>query len=151
MSIAQSLSSLLLHLIFSTKDRYPFLAGNELMVRTHGYLGGILREANCPSLVIGGTADHVHAFFRLSRTQHVAKTVELLKSRSSRWVKSQGVEKFVWQRGYGCFSVGQSQMQELVRYIQNQADHHRKITFQEEFRLFLRRYEISFDERYVWD
>ena len=117
MSIAQSLSSLLVHLTFSTKDRFPFLAENELMLRTHGYLGGILREADCPSLVIGGTADHVHVFLRLSRTQHVAKLVELLKSRSSRWVKAQGVEKFLWQRGYGCFSVGQSQKQELVHYI----------------------------------
>ena len=93
----------------------------------------------------------MHVFLRLSRTQHVAKLVELLKSRSSRWVKAQGVEKFLWQRAYGCFSVGQSQMQELVHYIQNQSDHHRKVTFQEEFRLFLRRYETSFDERYVWD
>ncbi len=149
--IAQSLSSLLVHLIFSTKDRYPFLAENELMLRTHSYLGGILRETSCPSLVIGGTADHVHAFFRLARTEQVAKLVELLKARSSRWVKAQGVEKFAWQRGYGCFSVGQSQVEGLVRYVQNQADHHRKVTFQDEFRQFLQRYEISFDERYVWD
>jgi len=149
--IAQSLSSLLVHLIFSTKDRYPFLVENELMLRTYAYLGGILREASCPSLVIGGTPDHVHAFFRLSRTQDVAKIVELLKSRSSRWIKAKGVEKFAWQRGYGCFSVGQSQVEGLVRYIQNQAEHHLNVSFQDEFRQFLRRYEISFDERYVWD
>src|ERR1700752_2316615 len=87
--------------------------------------------------------------FSASRAhKHVAKTVELLKSRSSRWVKAEGVEKFLWQRAYGCFSVGQSQMQELIRDIKNQAEHHRKVTFQEEFRLFLRRYEISIDERY---
>ena len=151
MDIAQSLSSLLVHLIFSTKDRYPFLVENELMLLVHAYLGGILREASCPSVVIGGTSDHVHVLFRLSRTQHVAKIVELLKSRSSRWVKAKGVEKFAWQRGYGCFSVGQSQADGLVRYIQSQADHHMKVTFQDEFRQFLRRYEISSDERYVWD
>jgi putative transposase len=121
------------------------------MLRTHAYLGGILREASCPSLTIGGTADHVHAFFHLSRTQHVAKIVETLKSHSSRWIKAQGIEKFAWQRGYGCFSVGQSQVQALIRYIQNQADHHLKVTFQDEFRQFLRRYEISFEEQYVWD
>jgi putative transposase len=149
--MAQSLSCLLVHLIFSTKDRRPFLAQTELMLRTHAYLGAILREASCPSLIIGGTADHVHAFFHLSRTQHVAKIVEMLKSHSSRWIKAQGVEKFAWQRGYGCFSVSQSQVQALVRYIQNQADHHLKVTFQNEFRQFLRRYEISFDERYVRD
>jgi len=139
------------HLIFSTKERHPFLAQNDLMLRTHAYLGGILREASCPSLTIGGTADHVHAFFHLSRTQHVAKIVETLKSHSSRWIKAQGIEKFAWQRGYGCFSVGQSQVQALIRYIQNQADHHLKVTFQDEFRQFLRRYEISFEEQYVWD
>ena len=149
--MSQSLSCLLVHLIFSTKERHPFLAQNDLMLRTHAYLGGILREASCPSLTIGGTADHVHAFFHLSRTQHVAKIVETLKSHSSRWIKTQGIEKFAWQRGYGCFSVGQSQVQALIRYIQNQADHHLKVTFQDEFRQFLRRYEISFEEQYVWD
>jgi putative transposase len=149
--MSQSLSCLLVHLIFSTKERHPFLAQNDLMLRTHAYLGGILREASCPSLTIGGTADHVHALFHLSRTQHVAKIVETLKSHSSRWIKAQGIEKFAWQRGYGCFSVGQSQVQALIRYIQNQADHHLKVTFQDEFRQFLRRYEISFEEQYVWD
>ena len=149
--MSQSLSCLLVHLIFSTKERHPFLAQNDLMLRTHAYLGGILREASCPSLTIGGTADHVHAFFHLSRTQHVAKIVETLKSHSSRWIKAQGIEKFAWQRGYGCFSVGQSQVQALIRYIQKQADHHLKVTFQDEFRQFLRRYEISFEEQYVWD
>lgn len=147
----QPLSSLLIHLIFSTKDRYPFLAQNDLLLRSHAYLGGILRESDCSSLTIGGTADHVHAFFRLSRTQQMAKVVETLKSRSSRWIKSQGAENFAWQRGYGCFSVCKSQAATLVRYIQNQADHHRRVSFQEEFREFLRRYEIAFDERYVWD
>ena len=94
---------------FSTKDRYPFLAQNDLLLRTRAYLGGILRESDCPSLTIGGTADHVHAFFRLSRTQQMAKVVETLKSHSSRWIKSQDVGNFGWQRGYGCFSVGKSQ------------------------------------------
>src|ERR1700730_11045934 len=94
----QSLSCLLAHLIFSTKERHPFLAQNELMLRTHAYLGGILREASCPSLVVGGTADHVHVFFHLPRTQHVAKMVETLKSHSSRWIKAQGIEKLLAAR-----------------------------------------------------
>ncbi len=149
--MSQSLSSLLVHLIFSTKDRYPFLAQEDLLLRTHAYLGGILREADCPAIAIGGTADHVHAFFRLSRTRRVAKMVEVLKSGSSHWIKSQGPDQFAWQRGYGCFSVGQSQTATLVQYIQNQADHHAKVSFQDEFRKFLRRYEIAFDERHVWD
>jgi putative transposase len=77
--------------------------------------------------------------------------VETLKSQSSRWIKTQGIDKFAWQRGYGCFSIGQSQSLALIRYIENQAEHHRKITFQEEFLKFLRRYEIEADERYLWD
>jgi putative transposase len=147
----QSLSSLLIHLIFSTKDRYPFLNQEDLLSRTHAYLGGILREAGSPSIITGGTVDHVHAFFRLSRTQQMSKMVETLKSHSSRWLKSQGIGSFAWQRGYGCFSVSQSQAATLVEYIENQAEHHRRISFQEEFREILRRYEIAFDERYIWD
>jgi putative transposase len=147
----QSLSSLLIHLIFSTKDRYPFLGQKDLLSRTHAYLGGILRDSGSPSITIGGTADHVHAFFRLSRTQQMSKLVETLKSHSSRWLKCQGIGRFAWQRGYGCFSVSQSQAATLAQYIENQAEHHRRVSFQEEFREILRRYEIAFDERYVWD
>jgi hypothetical protein len=87
----------------------------------------------------------VHAFFRLSRTQQMSKLVETLKSHSSRWLKCQGIKSFAWQRGYGCFSVSQSQAATLVQYIENQAEHHRRVSFQEEFREILRRYEIDFD------
>jgi putative transposase len=147
----QSLSCLLMHLIFSTKDRFPLLGQEDLLSRTHAYLGGILRDTNCPSLVVGGTPDHVHAFFQLSRTQHVAKVVEIIKSNSSRWLKSQGINNFAWQRGYACFSVGKSQAETLVAYIRNQAAHHRHVSYQEEVREILKRYEVAFDERYVWD
>jgi REP element-mobilizing transposase RayT len=99
----QSLSCLLLHLIFSTKDRFPLLRDDDLLTRTHAYLGGVFREADCPSLTIGGTADHVHAFFQLSRTLQVAKLVELIKSNSSRWLKTERILNFAWQRGYACF------------------------------------------------
>jgi putative transposase len=146
----QSLSCLLLHLIFSTKDRFPLIRDDDLLTRTHAYLGGIFREADCPSLTIGGTADHVHVFFQLSRTQHLAEVVELIKSNSSRWLESQGIHNFAWQRGYACFSVGKSQTDALATYIRNQAEHHRHVTYQEEVREFCRRYELAFDERYVW-
>jgi REP element-mobilizing transposase RayT len=102
-------------------------------------------------LTIGGTADHVHAFFQLSRTLQVAKLVELIKSNSSRWVKTQGIHNFAWQRGYACFSVGKSQAEAVATYIRNQAEHHRHISYQDEVREFFRRYEVAFDERYVWD
>jgi REP element-mobilizing transposase RayT len=93
----------------------------------------------------------VHAFFQLSRTYHVAKVVEIIKSNSSRWLKSQGVNNFAWQRGYACFSVGKSQAETLVAYIRNQAEHHRHVSYQEEVREVLKRYVVAFDERYVWD
>ena len=147
----QSLSSLLLHLIFSTKDRYPFLSKNDLLQLTHAYLGGILRRVQCPAITIGGTPDHVHAFFQLARTQNVAKVVEILKSSSSQWLKSQGITAFAWQRGYGCFSVGKSQAETLVKDIASQAEHHQKISFQDELREILRKYGVAFDERYLWD
>src|SRR5215469_8932213 len=150
-TMPQSLSSLLVHLIFSTKDRYPFLGKSDLLQPTHAYLGGILRRVQCPAITIGGTADHVLAFFQLARTQNVAKVVEILKSSSSQWLKSQGILAFAWQRGYGCFSLGKSQAETLVQYIANQAEHHQKISFQDELREILRKYGIAFDERYLWD
>jgi putative transposase len=150
-NMPQSLSSLLVHLIFSTKDRYPFLSKTDLLQRTHAYLGAILRRIQCPAITIGGTADHVHAFFRLARTQNVAKVVEILKSNSSQWLKSQGIPVFAWQRGYGCLSVGESQAETLVQYIASQAEHHQKISFEDELREILRKYRVTFDERYVWD
>jgi REP element-mobilizing transposase RayT len=149
--MSQSLSSLLVHLIFSTKDRCPFLGKSDLLQPTHAYLGGILRRVQCPAITIGGTADHVHAFFQLARTQNVAKVVEVLKSGSSQWLKSQGMPAFAWQRGYGCFSIGKSQTETLAHYIASQAEHHQKISFQEELREILRKYGVAFDERYLWD
>ena len=147
----QSLSSLLVYLIFSTQDRYPFLRKSDLLQPTHAYLGGILRRVQCPAITIAGTADHVHAFFQLARTQNVAKVVEILKSSSSQWLKSQGIPAFAWQRGYGCFSVGKSQAETLVQYIAGQAEHHQKISFQDELREILRKYGVTYDERYLWD
>jgi putative transposase len=145
----QSLSCLLLHLIFATKDRFPLLRDDDLLSRAHAYL--VFRQTDCPSLTIGGTADHVHAFFQLSHTLHVAKLVEVIKSNSSSWLKDQGLHNFAWQRGYACFSVGKSQADAVVAYIRNQAEHHRHVSYQDEVREFFQRYEVAFDERYVWD
>ena len=126
-------------------------AKSDLLQPTHAYLGGILHRVQCPAITIGGTADHLHAFFQLARTQNVAKVVEILKSNSSQWLKSQGIPAFAWQRGYGCFSVGKSQAEALVQYIASQAEHHQKISFQDELREILRKYGVAFDERYLWD
>ena len=146
----QSLSKVLVHLIFSTKHREP-LIGSQIRPRLHAYLVGILDNLKSPSLQAGGVADHVHILFALARTISQADLVEEVKKGSSKWMKTEGVPTFSWQAGYGAFSVGESQADTVIRYIQNQEHHHRKMTFQEEFRKFLERYKIAYDERYVWD
>jgi len=147
----QSLSKIWTHLIFSTKDRYPFLIKNEVRINMHAYLASILKSHNCPTLIVGGVADHIHALFVLSKNESIANTVYELKRSSSKWAKTQGVQKFHWQRGYGAFSVSESHVEKVRGYIARQAQHHRRKTFEEEFREFLTKYNVEYDERYVWD
>ncbi len=151
--MSQSLSKLWTPLIFSTKNRYPFLANDEIRKEMHKYIAGILRKHNCPTLLVGGVADHVHSLFALSKNHSIAEIVYQVKRGSSKWIKLQDskLKKFHWQDGYGAFSVSQSHVEQVRRYIARQEQHHRKVGFQDEFRQFLRRYEIEFDERYVWD
>ena len=152
-AMAQSLAKILLHLVFSTKERRPFLKNQPLRDELHRYLGGILTNLECQPLIIGGVEDHVHLLFAHSRTATVADVVKELKRGSTVWLKtkSPGLSGFAWQNGYGVFSIGQSQVENVRTYIAGQEEHHRKISFQEEFRRLLQRYEIAFDERYVWD
>jgi putative transposase len=149
--VPQSLANLLTHLIFSTKNRDPLLVGKDLRQRTHAYLAAVLKDMQCPALVVGGVADHVHILCQLAKTQSVSDIMEHLKASSSKWLKTQGSRTFSWQRGYGAFSVSQSHVDAVISYIEKQEDHHRTITFEEEFRLILKRYRVAFDERYVWD
>jgi REP element-mobilizing transposase RayT len=111
------------------------------------------REVKSPSLAINGTSDHIHILFSLGRVITIADLVEEVKTNTSKWIKTKGPEfrNFHWQRGYGAFSIGQSSVAALNRYIHNQKDHHRRVTFQEEYRKFLKAYGIEFDEQYVWD
>ena len=149
--MAQSLSKILVHLIFSTKHREPLIP-DAIRPRLHAYLVGILDNLNSPSLQTGGVSDHIHILSTLSRTISIAELLEQIKKSSSKWMKIEGgVEQFAWQSGYGAFSIGESQVEDVIQYIQNQEEHHRKITFQEEYRRFLARYKIAYDERYVWD
>ncbi|MEJ5238667.1 MAG: IS200/IS605 family transposase [Limisphaera sp.] len=148
--MAQSLSKILIHLIFSTKHREPTIH-ESVRPRLHAYIVGVLDNLECPSLQTGGTSDHVHILFTLGRTISVSDVVEEVKRGSSKWMKSQGVATFAWQAGYGAFSVGDSQVATVVRYIQRQEQHHQRLSFQEEFRRFLRKYRVAYDERYVWD
>ena len=119
----------------------------------HRYLAGACKTLKNPDLTVGGTADHVHLLVNLGRTATVAELTKEVKRVSSQWIKTKDTRfrKFQWQNGYGAFSIGQSQVRETRSYIENQAEHHRNITFQEEFRHFLTKYEIEYDERYVWD
>jgi putative transposase len=151
--MAQSLAKILLHVVFSTKDRRPLLTDPALRDELHRYLGGILTNLDCQPLITGGVADHVHLLFNHSRTATVADVVKELKRSSSVWLKtkSPALPDFAWQNGYGAFSIGQSQADDVRGYIAGQEEHHRKISFQDEFRRLLERYEIAFDERYVWD
>ena len=147
----QSLSKVLVHLIFSTKHREP-LIGPEIRPRLHAYMVGILDHLKSPSLQTGGVADHVHILLALSRTISQAELVEEVKKSSSKWMKAEGGEPtFSWQAGYGAFSIGESQADAVIHYIQKQEEHHRNVTFQDEFRKFLQRYKVTYDERYVWD
>src|SRR5437868_4063426 len=134
--MSQSLSRLWTHLIFSTKDRYPFLLQPQVREQTHSYIAGILRKHNCPTLLVGGVADHVHSLFALSKNHSIAEIVYEVKRGSSKWIKTQGAEfgKFHWQNGYGAFSISQSHVEQVKRYIAGQERHHRRVTFQDEFR-----------------
>ena len=148
----QSLANILVHLIFSTKERQPWIQ-DDVRSHLHAYLVGILQNHRSPSLATNSVENHIHILFALSRNYSVAKIVEEVKKGSSIWIKTQGpaYEQFHWQNGYGAFSVGQSQAPVVKRYIANQAEHHRKVTFQDEFRRFLDKYQVKYDERYVWD
>jgi len=150
--MSQSLSRILVHLVFSTKLRAPCLSA-QIQHELHPYIGGTLNEHGCPVIEVGGVADHVHMLFGLSRTLTVAQIVERVKTSSSKWLKEKNTKlsTFQWQHGYGAFSVSQSDAERVITYIREQEQHHRKMTFQEEYRLLLKRYQVAFDERYVWD
>jgi REP element-mobilizing transposase RayT len=148
----QSLSLVVIHVIFSTKDRRPFL-DPDTCPNLHAYLATVARNAGCECYRVGGVADHVHLAIRLSRTLTIANLVENLKTSSSKWLKtrSPSLASFSWQRGYGCFSVGPTDLESLCAYIDRQEEHHRTRTFQDEFQMFLKKYGVEYGEAYVWD
>ena len=146
----QSCANILLHLVWSTKDRRS-LIHPEVKPRLHAYLAETVRATGCECPRVGGTADHVHLAVGLTRTVTVASLVNEVKSNSSRWMHEQAIQNFAWQQGYGVFSVGPKDVDKLTQYIDTQEEHHRKRSFQEEYRAMLVRYGVPFDERYVWD
>ncbi len=151
-AMPQSLSLVVIHVIFSTKDRHALLDPG-MRPKLHAYLATVARNSGCECYRVGGVADHVHLAIRLSRTLTIADLIENLKTTSSKWLKPQSpvLMAFSWQRGYGCFSVGPTDLDSLCAYIDNQEEHHRTRTFQEEFHTFLKKYGVEYDEAYVWD
>lgn len=149
--MSHTFTNLLTHVIFSTKDRRPVIV-SEIAPRLHAYLGGILHEISGRPLTLNGTADHVHLLVQLPPILALADVVRVLKANSSRWVKEtfDRPRKFAWQEGYAGFSVSLSNVPAVVKYISNQEQHHRKISFQDELRKYLTRHGIKYDERYIW-
>ena len=151
----QSLNKVILHMVFSTKERVP-LIDTEIRPRLHAFMATVYRDIAPPqsqAYRVGGVKDHVHIAGTLPRTVTISKLFEIIKKESSIWIKNQGAKyrDFYWQSGFGSFSVAPSQLDQLIRYIDNQKEHHKTVTFQDEFRSLLHKYNIEFDERYVWD
>jgi REP element-mobilizing transposase RayT len=149
----QSLARVVLHVVFSTKNRVPFLRDVELRTRLHAYMAGVLQNIGCEPIVIGGVEDHVHILCNLARTVTIAGLVEEVKKTPSKWMKEQGpsYHDFFWQGGYGAFSVSESNVERVRAYVATQEEHHRKVSFQDEFRALCRKHGVEIDERYVWD
>ena len=141
-----------MHLIFSTKHREP-LINPPLEAELHAYLGGICNKLDCTVIKVGGYKDHIHILCMLSKKIALMKLIEEIKSHSSKWIKTKrsGYEKFYWQNGYGAFSVDPSEVDTVIAYITKQHEHHSKKTFQDEYRAFLKKYKVEYDEKYVWD
>jgi putative transposase len=148
----QSLANILVHLVFSTKDREP-LIDDLWRDELHGYIGGIIRRCGGDLLAANSVADHIHLFFPLPRTIAVADLVKEIKSGATKWIheKFPRLGGFHWQAGYGVFSISPSHKPAVIRYIADQQEHHRNVSFQDEYRRLLEKYAIQYDERYVWD
>ena len=148
----QSLSLVIVHVVFSTKDREAWIAP-AMRPRLHAYMAEVARSLGCEAYRVGGVPDHVHLALTLPRTITQSDLVKDLKTSSNHWLEKQDARyvAFAWQRRYGIFSVGKSQLSDLVKYIDQQEQHHQKKTFQDEFRALLKRYDLRYDEAYVWD
>lgn len=149
--MSHTYNSQLVHCVFSTKERRALITP-ELKERLWPYLGGIARENKMVALAVGGVEDHIHILLSLPATISVSKAVQLIKGGASKWIHDTFPEQrqFSWQEGYGAFSIGISDVDRTVAYIENQAEHHKKKDFQSEFLSFLKKHKIEYDERYIW-
>lgn len=152
-NMPQALSAVYLHLVFSTKERRPWLRDPKVRESLHAYLGSVSKQLDCPVLLAGGVEDHVHLLARFGRKLSQSDWVKELKRVSNRWLKEQGPDyaDFEWQGGYAVFSVSCSNLEAVKKYIAGQEEHHRRTGFQDELRALLRKHDLEFDERYLWD
>ena len=150
--MSQSLSKILVHIVFSTKNRDNLITP-EIENDLFGYIHGIIENNGSKLIIANGTTNHIHLLISFGKKIDIPELVGDIKRDSSKWIKKNGqeFEKFYWQKGYGAFSIGQSQVETVMKYIENQKEHHAEQSFQDEFRIFLKKYEIEYDERYVWD
>lgn len=145
-------SNILIHIIFSTKDRKPFIS-DQYRERLYAYIGGIIRSEGAEPLAIGGTIDHVHLVVKIKPNHALSDLVRKIKANSSKWINDNHLcqNKFGWQNGYGGFSVSTSQIEKVRRYIENQVEHHKVKTFKEELTEILMKLGVEFDPDYLWD
>lgn len=148
----QSLAQIYVHIVFSTKERYPFIQ-TDVEPELYAYMADTIQRMGGVPYLINGMPDHVHVLSSLPRTVPLSKYIEDIKRNSSRWIKIKDglYQKFAWQNGYGAFSVSSSRKNSVKQYIAGQKDHHRTMSFREEFLSFLQKYNVEYDERYVWD
>ena len=150
--MGQSLVKNYIHIVFSTKHR-QHLIQDHIEAELHAYLGGVCKQMDCQPIKVGGYTDHIHILCLLSKNLPLVKLVEAVKSHSSKWIKTKDAttHNFYWQYGYGGFSINPSEVDIVADYISKQKEHHEKRSFQDEYRAFLKKYHINYDERYVWD
>jgi putative transposase len=149
--MAQTLTRLLVHTIFSTRNRANLIKP-DLEPDLHAYMGGICRNLDSPLLAAGGTANHVHLLISVSKNISLADLLRDVKKDSSRWTKSNGSDfgDFAWQEGYGAFTIGESQVEDLKNYLARQKEHHQTVSYEDEFLAFLKKYNMPYDDRYMW-
>ena len=150
--MSQSLAQVYHHVIFSTKFQAHLIPANQA-VSLYRYIAGTLKNLRCPPIIVNGASNHLHLLCRMGRVIPISKLLKEVKRSSSKWMKTQGPElnSFYWQNGYGAFSIGPERVEAVKRYIANQEEHHRRMTFKDEFRRLLGKYRIDYDEKYVWD
>jgi len=148
----QSLSKVYVHITFSTKNRQN-LIDDAIKDSLYEYIGGVCKGLECNPVNVGGHKNHIHVLCILSRKVAQMKLLEEIKKRSSKWIKTKGesYSNFYWQDGYGIFSINPTEIDKVIDYIQKQDKHHKHNSFQDEFRAFLKKYKVEYDERYVWD